>query len=159
SSSTNPKNFWRVFASFNDAHSISCTDTVAGSITGEQFRPIIFDTMNPHPQLDSFEWTPNIAYWKIDGSPTFQGMQNQWAIQMRIPVLPNDGTSNMRKGIIEGSSIWFEGTADLNGSRASIANWPRAPELTTHVCQKRAGGVLTSLVHPDLGLSGKWSNL
>ena len=52
----------------------------------------------------------------------------------------------------------YELTADVGVNRTSIANWPRPPDLTTHVCQRRSLGQV-SLVHPDLGNDAKWSLL
>jgi hypothetical protein len=160
-SSTGPTNFWRVFADYDDAHAVTCADTTAGSVSGEEFRPIVPDAANPHMSLDKFAWADTgVAYWKLDATPTFPTMKNQWVIQLRVPVVSATGNNNMRQGIVEGSQIWFEATADLGAvNRTSVAAWPRPPELTTHVCQKRAFNALVGLIHPDLGATGKWSNL
>ncbi len=154
---TAPTNMWRMFVDHNDAPAIACSDATAGTITGEQFRLLAHDPA--HPLTDPPAWMDNaVRYWKLDATPVFPTLKNQWAVQIRVPIVAAGPGANIRQGVVKGSKIWYELTADVGPNRTSIASWPHAPDLTTHMCQKRAFGVV-SIVHPDLANDAKWSLL
>ncbi len=158
---TAPTNMWRMFVDHNDVPSQSCADVTAGTITGEQFRLLAPDVA--HPLADPPAWVNDaVRYWKLDSSPTFPTLKNQWAVQIRVPIIDPATTTimhpNIRQGVIKGSKIWYELTADVGPNRTSLTSWPTTPDLTTHVCQRRSLGQI-SLVHPDLRNDAKWSLL
>lgn len=158
-----PTNFWRVFVDYNDsgATGIGCADAAGTTVKGQQFRMLPPDPL--HPLVGPPAWVDNaVRMWKLDATPSFPLLKNQWAVQIRIPLVeaatPN---ANIRMGVVKGSNIWYELTADIGPNRSSISSWPLAADLGgTHVCQRRSAGNVT-LVHPAFLNTGatKWSLL
>lgn len=154
---TTPRSFYRVFVD-HGVNGISCAQSTGGTIVGRSFPQMQHDPATPTP-TDPPTWVKAaVGAWKLDASPSFPTLKNQWALELRIPVVDPATTpnANIRQGVVKGSSIWYELTANLTSNRTSIAAWPR--DLTTHVCQRRSGGNV-SLVHNELGDPTKWSAL
>jgi hypothetical protein len=154
--------FWRVFVDRGAAPE-ACPSSP--SVMGQRFDRFVDTADASKPPIPWMTKTgppdqPNedaVRFWKLDASQP-PVLQNRWAIQLRLPIAPDD-TRSLEEGIPPGATFWYQGSAALTGSGGLYANigwWPRA-EITQPVCPATA--LQDYLIHPDLNRADNWSRI
>lgn len=115
-------------------------------------------TKPPIPWMTSATATSGgVAVWKIPASDPAPTQQNQWAIQVRIPIFTNTtgAVISAQSGIEANASFWYNVTEQAaTGTFVSIAQWP---DLPTSVCVNET--TPNTLIHETLLTANDYSNL